>query len=655
MSEYNLWNTSDITAIVPNLYAANPGDNRNVTSVRGITSSSYDPAVATYIDGVNQFNLDTYIAQLFDIERIEVLRGPQGTLYGRNAMGGVINIITKKPTNHTTGFAEVNMGNYGRQRYNLGIHGPLVENKLFIGAALMYDRMNGYYTNEFNNSSFDKQHAVTGNYYLTFIASTKLAFTLNVKHNNNRNNGPFSLVNGVNDAFSNPFKLNQNAIGKMVDNTFNSSLSVSYTSRTLNFTSQTAWQTNYRYYTRPLDGDFSPIDGVTIINNYGNKWNNVKALTQDFRLSSPASISSVWKWTTGIYLFHQLTPNKQATRFGNDADLLGLPDKNFSIINTTKGKNFGMAVYGQVSYAINEKLDLTAGLRYDHEHKKQNVFGEYQHDPDPNPQFATRPDTAASGNFNAVSPKVSLAYKFSKNSNGYITYSRGFRSGGFTQLSSDPSQPPLYKFKPEYSNNYEAGMKNNFLNNRLRLNVALFYTNVTNAQVPTLILPDAITVTKNAGRLNTKGIEVEFLSKPVKELEIDYNFGYTDAKYKTLKLSQNGSSQNFDGNRQVFTPDFTSGLAVQYGFNLNTKQDLKLVVRGEWLTVGKQYFDLANAIKQSAYNLLNTRLGVTTKNVDLMLWIRNIGNKKYIAYAYDFGAVHLGAPQTYGVTVTGRF
>lgn len=654
VEQYRLWNTKDITAIVPNLYAGNPGDNRNVTSVRGITSTSYDPAVATYIDGVNQFSLDTYIAQLFDVERVEVLRGPQGTLYGRNAMGGVINIITKKPTNHTTGFAEVNIGNYGQQRHSIGIRSPIIENKLFAGAVIMYDKMNGFYKNEFNNSSFDRQHAFTGNYYLLYNASSKLEFTVNVKHNNNRNNGPFPLVNGVDEAFANPFKLNQNAASKMVDNTFNSSLSVSYTGRALSFTSQTAWQTNHRFYTLPLDGDFAPIDGVTVINNYGKKWNNVKVLTQEFRLSSPASVSSPWKWTTGIYLFHQSVPNKQATRFGHDAALVGAPDVNFSIINTMKGKNFGAAFYGQVSYAINKNLDLTAGLRYDHEHKKQNVLGEYQKDPDPTPQFETQPDTTATGNFNAFSPKLSLAYQFSKNSNGYVTYSRGYRSGGFTQLSSDPSQPPLYAFKPEFSNNYEIGVKNNFLNTRLRLNIALFYANVTNAQVPTLVLPDAVTITKNAGRLNTKGVELELSSKPVKGLEIEYNFGYTDAKYKTLKLSLYGSERNLNGNRQVFTPATTSALSVQYNFDLRTTGDIKFMVRGEWLALGKHYFDLANTIRQPAYSLLNTRFGITAKSFDVIFWVRNIADKKYITYAYDFGAVHLGTPQTYGITLAGR-
>ena len=132
-------------------------------------TTSYDPAVATYIDGVNQFTLDTYIATLFDVERIEVLRGPQGTLYGRNAMGGVINIITKQPANNTNGFAEINIGNYNQQRYTLGLRTPLIKNKLFFGVAGVYNRRNGFYTNEFYNNSYDKRNTFTGNYYLKYL------------------------------------------------------------------------------------------------------------------------------------------------------------------------------------------------------------------------------------------------------------------------------------------------------------------------------------------------------------------------------------------------------------------------------------------------------------------------------------------------------
>ncbi|HRH61002.1 MAG TPA: TonB-dependent receptor, partial [Chitinophagaceae bacterium] len=510
VNEYRLWNSKDITAIVPNLYSADPGDGRNVTSIRGITTTSYEPAVTTYIDGVSQFTLDTYIPQLFDVQSIEVLRGPQGTLYGRNATGGIINIITKKPVNKTTAFGEASIGNYGLQRYVAGIKTPLIKNKLFFGAALMHEEIDGYYTNDFYNTHFDERNSFGGNYYLKFYAGSKWSVTLNAKHIFNKNKGSFPLNPSKEDAFANPFHLNQDAVSKLKDYVFNGSLSVNYSGAGFNFSSQTAYQNNYRFYAQPIDGDFSPIDGITIINNYGAEWNNVKVLTQEIKFSSPASSASKLKWTAGSYFFYQNVPNKQAVHFGEDAIYVGSPDINYSIINTTTGKNTGIAFFGQAVYSIANNVELIAGLRYDNEHRKLNVLGEYQPDASPEPVFETQPDTSASASFNAVSPMLSLAFHAHKNSHLYITYSRGFRAGGLTQLSSDPSQPPLYPYKPEYSNNFEAGIKNNFLNNHLRANIAVFYTSVTDAQTPTLILPDAITVTKNTGKLNSKGIEGEF-------------------------------------------------------------------------------------------------------------------------------------------------
>lgn len=649
VQQYRLWNSEDLTAISPNLFSNNSGDQRNVTSVRGIVTTSYDPAVATYIDGVNQFSLDTYISTLFDIDKVEVLRGPQGTLYGRNAMGGVINIITKKPTNHTEGFAEASLGNYNLQRYSAGIRTPLIKDKLYFGAAALYNKRDGYYTNTFNNTSFDKQQGITGNYYIRFLPAPRWDLTLNVKHQNNKNDGAFTLVNGADEAFAHPFKLAQNAIATMIDNTLNASLNVQYSGSAFNFTSVSAWQQNHRYYDAPLDGDFSAADAVSIINNYPGQWNKVKVFTQEFRFNSQASTGARFKWTAGTYFFHQDNPTKQATHFGKDAALLGAPDVNFSTINTTTAKNTGIALYGQTTYSMFPKLDLIAGIRYDYENKKLAVEGEYQKDGQP--ALVTQPDTSASANFSAFSPKLGLNYEVADNSNVYLTYNRGFRTGGLTQLSSDPSQPPLYSYKPEYSNNLEAGTKNTFFKDRLRLNVAFFVTTVTNAQVPTLILPEAITVTKNTGKLTSKGAELEAAATPLKGLEVDYNFGYTNARFTSLKVSQNGQAVDLNGRKQIFTPDITSMLAAQYSYPVNKKQSVKLIGRVEWKYLGTEFFDLANTIKQSPYHLINLKIGVSSKLFDVFFWSRNTGNQKYIAYAYDFGAVHLGDPATYGGTL----
>jgi len=650
IQQYRMWNNKDITAIVPNLYSSNPGDGRNVTSIRGITSTSYDPSVATNIDGVNQFSLDTYIAPLVDVERIEVLRGPQGTLYGRNAMGGVINIITRQPDNRTAGFGEINIGNFGQQRYSAGFRTPLIKDKLYLGITGMYDRSNGFYTNEFDHSPFDTKHSSVGTYFLRYLTGPSWSFTLNVKHNANRNQGTFPLSY---DAINDPFKVNQNGMTTMVDNIFNGSFSANYTGNGFNFSSQTTNQSNWRYYKQPIDGDFSPIDGVTIINNYGKDWNNTKAWTQEFKFTSPASASNL-KWTGGVYLFQQESPVKLTTHFGADAAFIdpnAIPNSNS--IGTSTGKTTGYAFFGQATYSLSKNLDVIGGLRYDFEHKTQSVMGEFQIEP--SAPFTILPDTSATADFNAISPKLGLVFRSGEKTILYFNYSKGFRTGGLTPLSPDPSQPPLYAYKPEYSNNLEMGLKETFLNNRIRINVAAFYIRATNVQVPTLVLPQAITVTRNAGELESKGFEAELSATPFPNFQVDYNLGYTNAQYTTLKLSKNGTEVDYKGNSQLFTPDITSMLAAQYNWNLSASQNIKLITRLEWMYLGQQYFDLANTIRQPGYHLLNARIGVTGKGWELFFWGRNLGDTKYISYAYDFGAAHLGDPKNYGITLRKNF
>ncbi len=649
VEDYRLWDIKDITGIVPNLYSGNSGDGRNVTSIRGITTTSYDPAVATYIDGVNQFSLDTYIPELSDIERIEVLRGPQGALFGRNAMGGVINIITKAPTNAVHGFAQVDLGNYDQQRYSAGFRAPLINDKLFAGVSGLYSKRDGYYTNDFNNSSYDRQHGFTGNYYLKYLPGAKWSVTANLKQQDNRNRGAFPLVASAAQAFSQPYHLDQNAIGEEIDNTLDASLAIRHSGGQVDLTSQTSWQHNYRYYTPSVDGDFSPADAVTVINNYGHAWNNVQVFTQELRLSSADSRVSPFSWTAGAYFFHQYEPNKQATHFGADAALVGSPETDFSSIDVTKAKNTGVAGYGQVNYAVTKELELIAGLRYDYEHRYLNVQGLYQ--PDGQSAIVSTPDTAAALHFGAVSPKVGAKYTITGHSMVFATYNRGYRPGGLTQLSTDPTQPPLYPYQPEYSNNVEAGIKNNWFDHILQVNVTAFLSHVNDAQVPTLVLPSAITITRNTGKLMSKGVELEAAANPVKGLEVDYSFGYTDAHYQSLSLSENGAAVDLAGKKQIFTPDATSMLAPQYSVLLNAHDDLRLIVRGEWFWIGRQYFDLENTIAQSPYSKVNARAGVSTKHLELFVWARNLTKTKYIEYAYDFGAVHLADPRTYGITV----
>ena len=173
---------------------------------------------------------------------------------------------------------------------------------------------------------------------------------------------------------------------------------------------------------------------------------------------------------------------------------------------------------------------------------------------------------------------------------------------------------------------------------------------MTDAQVPTLVLPDAVTITKNTGKLTSKGLELESHAL-LNGFQLDYNLGYTDANFKDLKLAQYGSEVDLAGKKQIFTPDVTSMFAAQYGTTISKKNQLKITFRGEWKYIGKQYFDLGNNLSQNSYNLLNSSVSISAPKWSLKFWGRNLTNKNYVGYGYDFGAVRLGDPKTYGITL----
>lgn len=641
-----LWQARDLAGIFPNFYAAHSGDGRNVLGIRGITTTSYAPAVAVYVDGVIQFGLDTYSNGLLDIERVEVLRGPQGTLYGRNAMGGVINIITKKPTNQTQGFAELGLGNYGLSRYSLGIKTALIPGKLFLGASGLYETHNGFYKNEFNNSTYDKRKSFLGNYYLRYLASPYWSFTVNYKHSGVKNNGAFPLAGSFEEALNTPYRLNQNTVTRMVDNVSNASFVVDYTGL-FNFSSQTSFQSNYRIYEDPIDGDFSPMDIVSIVNNYGKDWNKVSVWTQEFRISSVDDNNKI-SWLAGLFGFSKEDPVKQGTYFGANGDLYGSQPL-ATLLTINQGKSQGIALFGQGKYKLTDRLNLTLGLRYDLEDRELTGRGEFlMEGMDP---MIIQPDTTGKSSYKALSPKVLLSYDLSDEQLLFLSYNRGFRAGGLSQVTGNPSEPALRAYNPEFSNNFELGLKNELADDRIRWNISAFYSTVKDVQVPQLILPEAYVVTTNEGALDSKGLESELTALIGKALLLSWNAGLTDAQFTQLVTVAEEDNINLKGNKQLFTPAFTSNWSVQYSWPINTVRDLNVSVRGEWLWFGTTYFDLENQLKQEPYHLLNARVALDKGPVSLSLWARNISDTRYVDYAYNFGAAHLGDPSTYGVSV----
>lgn len=643
-----IWEISDLSGVSPNFSLSHSGDNRNVTGMRGIVTTSYEQAVATYIDGVAQFSLDTYIPQLNEIESIEILRGAQGTIFGRNALGGVINITTKKPVNRSSAYVDIQSGNNGQERYAAGFKTPLIKNKLFLGLNYLHDNRNGYYNNNFTQSAYDKQNQNLAGLQLKYLLDENWSIQADIKEYFATNFGAFPLVGDIGELLQNPYQLSQNQVAAMKDKTANSSIVIKHKGEKTDFTLQSSRQRNYRYYENTLDADFSPASIVGIYNNYGKDFNTVNVITNEARLQSRGN--SKLEWIAGIYQFLQESPTKQATAFGKDAGLFGIPDKNFSLIATNIGKNSGLSAYGNIRYALAKKLTLTAGLRIDNENRKLTVKSEYEKQPFP--IFVTQEDTTGKTKYAAFSPKIGLQYNADEKHLTYLSYSRGFRSGGLTSIGSDPSQIPLNAFKPEYANLFEAGIKGENESRTLIYSAAVFYNIVNDIQAPTLLLPDAVTVIKNAGKLRSKGAEFELTTKPARGLMFQYTGGLTSASYTDFKSVSNGSTVDFSGKKQIFTPTSTNFLAIQYQFSVKKGE---FTLRGEYNHFGKQYFDFANNISQNAYGLINTRISFRTSHLDISFWGRNLTGVKYIDYAYDFGAAHLGDPRSIGLGIGYRF
>src|SRR5690606_11039227 len=248
-----------------------------------------------------------------------------------------------------------------------------------------------------------------GNYYLRYLANPNWAFTLNFKHSGVRNHGAFPLAGSMQEAIDKPYVLNQNTLTRMVDNVSNASLSVDYTGENLDFSSQTSFQSNYRIYEEPIDGDFSPLDIVSIINNYGRDWNRVSVWTQEFRLSSVESNPSRFSWLAGLFGFIKDDPVKQGTYFGENGVLYGSVPY-MTLITTNSGKNTGFALFGQGTYNLSDKFDLMVGFRYDRERRK--LTGRSEMIMDNMDPMIMQGDTTANQSFKAFSPKAVLSYHF---------------------------------------------------------------------------------------------------------------------------------------------------------------------------------------------------------------------------------------------------
>ena len=665
------WGLSGLTALVPNYNYQELGVSfQQIQSIRGIQVFSENPAVSTYIDDVNNIDILANGFAFTDIERIEILRGPQGTLYGRNAMGGVVNIITKKPTNQTNGFAETSFGNLGLQRYSTGIKTPIIKDKLYFGLNGLYQTQDGFLKNDItgtsatdtnlNGKSVGGEKNLYGNMFLKWLVSNRFQLTLNLKGQQDKSNNSGFMVSQFSDtyAFANPDVINLSRIQNHERNILNTSLVAKYNADKFTITSISALQT--------ISFGFKDLDFPGIYHSYydgkiGELLPPQKVWSQELRINSHSD--SKFQYTAGVYAFTQKgyepTTNTAYELSDAEAAAFGLPSGTY-LINRNRSNNSGLAGFGEMSYQLTNKLKTTVGLRYDYEKREAtfNGFGDAM-------LFngvitEINPNITSNGNYSAISPKFSVNYSVNELSNIYATYTRGFRAGGIN--ASSLPEGVRQTFDPEYSNNYEIGYKSYLLNKKLSIGASAFLIQWKDLQFYNLVAPFTY-ARENVGNAQSAGIEIEVSALPAKGLQLDGSFGFNPTEYKGFDLKRVNfgtgveSTTAIGGNKLSNAPTHTLFLGAQYEYSINTK--LKAILRGEIRNLGKQYTDIQNQIEQPSYTLLNSRIGLTYDKYSLFVWGQNINNERYLAYGNpdsSFGRQSRTAqPRTFGITLSAKF
>lgn len=667
------WGLKDLTALVPNYSYQELGvASQQLQSIRGIQAFSENPAVSTYIDDVNNLDILANGFAFTDIERIEVLRGPQGTLFGRNAMGGVVNIITKKPNNKASGYLEAGGGNQGLQRYAGGFKTPLVKDKLYFGLTGLFQTKDGYLKNDttgtgatdgsVNGKLVGGEKNLYGNMFLKYLPSSRFSLTLNIKGQNDWSNNTGFMISQPSDAiaFAKPEKVYLRRIGEHKRNIINNSLVAKYFGRNFAFTSISAYQHIRLGY---KDVDFPGFYHTYYDKNVGELLPPQEVFSQEFRISSNSA--KKLQYTAGLYGFSQKgyepTTNLVYELSAGEAAFYGLPAGSY-IIYRNRSKNYGVAGFGELNYAVTDKLKATAGLRYDYEKKQStfNGFGDAALVGGTVTDFVK--DTTAKGNYAALSPKLSLNYSLNEKSTIYLTYNRGFRAGGINAQRFAATSGVKQTFDPEYSDNFELGYKKNMADNKVSLSASAFLIEWKDMQLYNLVAPFTY-ARENVGNAQSMGLEAEIATIPFKGLQLDGSIGLNKTKYKDFALTRVNygtgveTKTQIGGNSLSNTPSHTIYFSAQYELPLSKK--LKALVRGELRNIGKYFADMQNTLKQPSYTLVNTRVGLTYSNYSLFFWGQNLTNEKYLLYGSSdtsFGrTVLMASPSTYGFTLSAKF
>lgn len=631
VNRHELQSITELTAVVPNFYMPEYGSKQNTpVYIRGVGAKTKGSAVGFYVDGIPHFENSSFDVDMSNIASVTVFRGPQGTLYGRNAIGGIINVSTVSPLTYQGTQFKLGYGSHNDALFQFSHYNKL-GSKVGYSVAGGYHYNDGFHRNMFTNKYADQVKDAYGRVALVWLLDNKWFLRVNsMLDYSNQGGYPYGKYNRLTGE-TEPVNYNRYSSYRRLLST--SGLNIRYADENVSFSSQTAFQ--YIRDRQGIDQDFTSNDTYFVKNRLRQTM-----LSQEFMLKS--NNSSRYQWLWGAFAMTQHINNTVETQYITKDN--AFPTHYRIPVNA-------LAIYHQSTIKLFSGFSFIAGLRWDYENSTLKYLREsYQLSTD-----GARTEVKnvnSSLHFNQITPKFALQYQDERNNNSYyFSVTRGYKAGGFNQTFQKDEET---SFGPEYNWNYELGGKVHLLKDKLYAEAALYYIDWRQQQVNQTV-PGVGNVIHNAGHSSSKGFELALNSSPLKNLSIALSYGYTYAKFIEYQKS---AKLNYSGNMLPMVPRNTLSCSASYALYPSSTSFIDKIVLTAGLTgVGKIYWAEDNEVAQNFYALLNAKISITSGIFTWECWGKNITDTHYNTYCFKSSAdyAQVGKPAYFGTSLLVKF
>jgi iron complex outermembrane receptor protein len=646
LQERQVDRVTDLVSEVPNMVSDGGGSILGAIGLRGVVSETrnlgFDSGLGVYVDGVLTVRPTEANQELPDVADVEVLRGPQGTLFGRNTTAGAVNVITRRASDEFTGDFKLEGGNLGTANFDTFVSGPIIPGTLDAKISAYSDTRSGYVYNSTLNTYNDDvhHHGVRGGFLWT--PTSDIEIQLDAYYHNQRDNQLYGqLENNTTGTFAGepgiviqPYLVQQNQPSYQDVESSGTYLRANWKlPGEFALTSISAFgRMNDQFQD---DDDARPIDS-----SYSHFVDESKQFTQELRIASP--VRGAFDYLAGVYYLHQTSESNRFTEV--NGGYIGYITDVSSLTTDSE------AAFISGNYRPAESIEISGGVRYTTETKRVD-FNQNDTSIVGLPTLhaiLSNTDSDPTGN-------LSFTYKIAADFRAYASVSRGFKSGGF---NADIVGDTEIAFGPEHVWAYEVGFKSEPFGGAANINLAIFDSDFSGLQVSQLV-GNAFQI-KNAATSNIRGAELEIVARPTRDLNVNFGLGYVDAKFGEFENC--AAEISCAGKYLPFVPKLTLSAGAEYAQHLTDSTDLRYRIDASYRS--STFADPQNSAPGhlSGYNPVNARFAYEFANgrYSVGLWVKNLLDERYQINAFflapnDEWKVTWAEPRTYGAAVTGHF